>query len=509
MLLNMAIIVDSLNGDKILQKSVDKMKKRHLRLLRMYQRGCAFQEDVLYIALAEELPPQPVFEGELSLICLGYPPIGYVTNEHIEFICLSVSEDSNRLFREVLEIFYYWDEIDTRIKDMLINDVPLPNFADIAFEIFGTPVTVYGSHEKIMLQVYDKNRPENREYYMNNTTEEYLPDEEKSVLYTDKEFLRTFDVHGPGYSRMEGYNTDIVFYNLFVNSYYIGRLIIENTYRPLKDGDYGLAEWFGEYMKILLKLTKQFRFPVPQAFEVMMQNLAMENGYYRSEYDEVLTAAGWDVSDHYICVAITMPKTPESSRILNESAFYLTEILSGHYIFLQPDYILAAVDMDRCELLYNEVLRRLKIFLKNNGLTAGISTAFSDFSGFPIFLRQAKMVAEYALADGRKKLYEFDACALDIMLSSFRRPGGIYCANALQKLYAYDRDNNADLVKTLKCYLDNSLNISKTNEQLYIARTTCLYRIKRIQKITHFDLEDPEMNLYLRLVLRLMSERGV
>ena len=192
---------------------------------------------------------------------------------------------------------------------------------------------------------------------------------------------------------MELYKTQIIFYNIFLQDNYLGRLMIENAYREFREGDYALVAWFGEYMRILMNRNRAFRFPASRELQV--------------------------------------------------------------------------------------------------------------------HVGQAMAMADYALRDRQKKLYEFDENVLSMMLSFFRERGetDIYKIRYLQNLYHYDLVNNTELVKTLQCYLQQNLNISETSQALYIARTTCLYRIRRIQEITHLNLEDPETNLYLRLILQLEQGR--
>ena len=200
-----------------------------------------------------------------------------------------------------------------------------------------------------------------------------------------------------------------------------------------------------------------------------------------------------------------MNNDPVGDAVLQDGAHYLVEFFDSQYIFLHQGYLVQILNIDRSSYSYEEMLRRMKIFLSNNALEAGTSTIFHDFRELQVHVGQSMLMADYALRDRQKKLYEFDENVLPMMLSFFREKGetDIYKIRYLQNLYHYDLANNTELVKTLQCYLQQNLNISETSQALYIARTTCLYRIRRIQEITHLNLEDPETNLYLRLILQL------
>ena len=83
----------------------------------------------------------------------------------MEFLCFRSSESGQALFQAVLDIFFYYEAFDSRIKDMIIAGRQMRDFQEIALEIFETPVTVYGTNEKVLMMAYDPNRPENLEYY--------------------------------------------------------------------------------------------------------------------------------------------------------------------------------------------------------------------------------------------------------------------------------------------------------------------------------------------------------
>ena len=503
MLLNLAMIKDKLPSSRILQSRVRKEHPRNLKQIRFYEKDQDLNPDILYLAFAEALPVTPE-TGQISLLCLGYLPAGYVNQDGVEFLCFRSSEPGQSLFQEVLDIFCYYESFDSRIKDMIIAGRQMRDFQEIALEIFDTPVTVYGTYEKVLMMAYDPNRTENLEYYQKNQ-DGYMEEEEKSVLYASKDFIDTFSVRGPAFSSMELYRTQIIYYNIFLQDNYLGRLIIENTYREFREGDYALAAWFGEYMRILMNRNRAFRFPASLEFEQMIFDLSLSRGKYREEYDATLAKAGWKPEDRYVCIAITVNNDPVGDAVLQDGAHYLVEFFDSQYIFLHQGYLVQILNIDRSSYSYEEMLRRMKIFLSNNALEAGTSTIFHDFRELQVHVGQSMMMADYALRDRQKKLYEFDENVLPMMLSFFREKGetDIYKIRYLQNLYHYDLANNTELVKTLQCYLQQNLNISETSQALYIARTTCLYRIRRIQEITHLNLEDPETNLYLRLILQL------
>lgn len=505
MLLNLAIVKDALQGCQALQAKIDSHAKRELRYPRYYAGEKLFSSQVLYIAQAGQLATDPTADGHAAIICLGYPPMVFSTL-NCDCLCLEPSTDLDTLFRKVQEIFFSFADFDSRIKDKIIENRPVSELADIALSLFHTPVTVFDKFEKILMIAYDPGRPENLEFYQ-NCLYTYMPEDERSVLYTDQDFATSLETRGATWFQSDIYKQDIIFYNIFIHNNLYGRVIIEDTYRNLRDGDYALLEWFGCYVQTFLAKSTQYYYHTSIEFERMMQAFLLQEGPYLAEYDQVLTLETWQPNDLFLCVSVTNVDLTEGAEFLNNGAFYMEDLFAYQYIFIQDRYITQIINVTRSQYPQIEILRRLNAFLKNNEYAAGTSTWFSDFSQTKLYISQSRLMADYAVGRQTKKLYEFNQDVLPMAMSLLdtKYHSRLYYTDRIRELISYDTENGTELVKTLKCYVENNLNITKTYEQMYIARTTCLYRLKRISQITHMDPEDPCTNLYLRVLFYLMK----
>lgn len=506
MLLNLVLVKSRLEDYRILQSTAKKETPLRLKRVLIADTHTIFQEDLLYIVMAEDLPLKMPECSHLSLITIGYPPAIYTDAPQCELLCCSVNTDLQELFRRVLDILYEFYDLEDDLKDRIIRGCEIADLAPLAMQIFGTPVTIYGTYEKQLLLAYDPLRPENREYYQTTAAEEYVAEDERSVLYKLPEFVDTFKVHGPAFSEMDAYNTQIIYVNIFNDDTYLGRVILENTYRPFTDADYCLLDWFAKFIKILMNRTKPFHFQTTREFENMIRELVISGGSYRNEYKKILQDIGWELSDQYLAVQIALPQTQDREQFLTDGAYYLVELFDSQYILMQPAYLFQLINLTRSKHSYTETLRRLEIFQKNNAMVVSTSSLFSEFTEIPLHIRQASLMSAYALADRKRKLYEYDMHIKDMLLYQMKagNPPQLYFNRHLQELYVHDKKSGTDLVKTLCCYLNNNLNLTDTSRELYIARTTCLYRIKRISEIAHIDFDDPDTVLYLRLVLSLL-----
>ena len=60
-------------------------------------------------------------------------------------------------------------------------------------------------------------------------------------------------------------------------------------------------------------------------------------------------------------------------------------------------------------------------------------------------------------------------------------------------------------MQTLRTYLENHLNAVQSAKDLFIHRSTFLYRLDKIKKIMETELDDSDELLYLLLSFRLLD----
>lgn len=78
-----------------------------------------------------------------------------------------------------------------------------------------------------------------------------------------------------------------------------------------------------------------------------------------------------------------------------------------------------------------------------------------------------------------------------------------FCLDTLKFLSAPQSEMDIELRKTLKTFLDNQCEITKTANELFIHRNTVKYRIDNIEELLGCKIDTPENSLKLRLALEL------
>lgn len=75
--------------------------------------------------------------------------------------------------------------------------------------------------------------------------------------------------------------------------------------------------------------------------------------------------------------------------------------------------------------------------------------------------------------------------------------------NFLEKLKDHSNSSQVDLFQTLRVYLEQNGSIKKTAENLYIHRSTLLYRLEKIKEILGMDIDDADIRFNLMLTYKL------
>ena len=106
-----------------------------------------------------------------------------------------------------------------------------------------------------------------------------------------------------------------------------------------------------------------------------------------------------------------------------------------------------------------------------------------------------------------KRMHPFNDISFDYILDQATKklPGYMLCHERLLFLQEHDDSSGSDYMRTLRCYLDNHCNVVQTARELFIHRSTLLYRLEKIKEILESDLSSPDEILYLMLSFRFID----
>lgn len=221
-----------------------------------------------------------------------------------------------------------------------------------------------------------------------------------------------------------------------------------------------------------------------------------------------LELTGLALSDRYLAVAMTTDSgavRPRELRALLREILYergpAAGVVDGEAIVLVP----IGDDAALADHIHRAV-EALEPGLHGSRLSVGISGGVAGEG-----LRGAVEEARYARRMAAERpnptsIVRHDELATHMMLlasvpDEVRR---IFGVRLLDPLRSYDKDNRADLVRTLETFLELSGSWARCSEVLHVHVNTLRYRIQRIEELTGRDLSrlEDRVDFFLALALR-------
>lgn len=241
----------------------------------------------------------------------------------------------------------------------------------------------------------------------------------------------------------------------------------------------------------------------------VFRQILMDRSLDYMEASQKLAAFGWLKHHEYLCLVYKVTYLDQKRYSVNAICNHMEENFPGCCSFAYKEDVVTYFNLSLVNKDAEEIENELKMFIRDSFLKAGYSRVMQGHMN----LRRQYVQACLALdVGGRKRphfwIHHFNQIALPYILEQITKklPGDMICHEKLLFLKQMDEENGTEYMKTLKTYLDLHQNAVQSAKELYIHRSTFLYRLDKIKSILESDLEDPEELLYLELSFRLLEQ---
>jgi sugar diacid utilization regulator len=135
----------------------------------------------------------------------------------------------------------------------------------------------------------------------------------------------------------------------------------------------------------------------------------------------------------------------------------------------------------------------------------GVSSSHKGLAQLALSYGEAREAVEIAVKAGPSgRVIAFDDVLIDSIIRSSRHAERIV-DSTVAPLLAYDAGRQAELVPTLRAYVEAGFNVTKGAETLCVHPNTVVYRLGRIKALTGRDPHAPDDLLLLYLGLKLIE----
>ena len=195
--------------------------------------------------------------------------------------------------------------------------------------------------------------------------------------------------------------------------------------------------------------------------------------------------------------------------------FQFQRILTGELYTIYQNELVILMNREPGQGIGDYVVETMREVANRCHLRIGISREFHDPAEIRRYYEQAGKALDYGEIYFNKNhqhpLYYFHDYVLIEMLEICRRNENLvdFCNPKLLKLLSYDKEQGTDYMSTLYQFLENSCNVKKTADTLFVHKNTLIYRLEKIRAIMDSTLSDSWENFTLYLSYRIVMFTGI
>lgn len=402
------------------------------------------------------------------------------------------TEDIDQVLNDILNAFDFYNDWFENLRERIACGCSLQYLIDSAKNLFDDIISMADpAYANTTLSV-PENMDMSDDYYqgmINSTTFQRL-----DIIMDVNRDSRIREVY-----RKNAYILDSkvlpcrhICVNLISNNQHLGWIVLLERNHPITQGKMDLFSAYARIVEFWLSSNKTHNeFKSYQQFFLDLLNGSFET---QTTINQHFQAIGWDPSDNKMIVSINSITKKDIMLTLSRLIERWFPTCIG--VFYE-DWIVVICNL--ALMIKSDFMLKFKEISEPSECFCGISYIFNDIAQAPLYFEQTKVAAKY----GSQKPGSLNECSdhvvaygLDIIKQNIQTDIKHPSIKILQK---YDKDTNSNLTETLKIFITNERNYTKTANILCIHKNSLKYRLSRIDDLTGIDLDSYETRLHLML----------
>lgn len=416
------------------------------------------------------------------------------------------------VMNEIVSIFQKYHDFESQLNQIVTGGGTLVDLCRAGSAFFQNPIYI---HDNMLSVIALSSKVEGmlKFEYNERTGKLYIPLWLINEFKYDENYQKTLEYHTAAIWDNEQYPYTMrsLYVNLFSNSIYCGRLLINEIGSLLQPGQFQAAEYLAKYAVKLLEhdeVDSSHRYwGLEDTFIDLLSGIAVDN----RDLQTTLSILNWNAVDSYICIKIRNQSealSVRSDRALNNT---LASQIQGYFSFNYQKKLCVVINQSQPGTDQYAVRRILAPLVRDSCMYVGISNPVDSIHAIAIGFRQADIALEYIIKENSSQwIVPFAECALHYIRNRATQdiPSQTLADYSLLTILRYDKKNDTQYYNTLRSYLINERNIPKTANALIIHRTTLTYRLQKIHELFNLNLDDTYQRLYLLMSFFLLDADG-
>jgi hypothetical protein len=458
----------------------------------------AIRDHQIYMANSSHDLKMPESKVSSVLLCVGEPAERY-SGIFETILIFEDGVDVFSLYNCVQEIYSEHEAWDFALQEILNSGRGIQAMLDCSERIFLNPLLV--SNKNMITIAYSAHIPD-------RLLDEDVLTEFTSALKMNPEFNTSFEKKRATIFPDDVTGIRSMYVNIFYQGIYQYRLLINETVRKFLPSDGAQLEHLARYIQLALNADTYGGQSELLTLSHTLKGIISGEITDASHVSEQLGRYCWNKTNRYFCMKIQIDAQDIQNNTVNFLTSRVKKIVKGSCAFEYENAISVFVNLDIFSGSADDAVSELVCFLRDSNLKAGISDSFSGYNT----IRQYYKQADLTLSVGSRRhphiwIHRYRDIVEDLIIDSCtsQLPARMLCAPELIKLKNYDKANGTQYYLTLYTYLKNGLHKVQTAEELFIHRSTFLYRLDRIHELTGLDYESNSKQWYLLLSFKLLE----
>lgn len=452
----------------------------------------------LYLVQAERLPWRAAAQQGAVIVCLGNSEKIGRYQERCCVITIDEAVDFYAAFNALQKVFDDFDTWEDTLASLIEESASITQMLEASEAIFDNPLYVIDKDFRVIGASSMANQVEG--------INEFLRSGSSSLkLESFGSFLAEHDLstHEREPLVLDILDQTTLNLNLFEDDEYQGCLTVQYIARAYRPCDKALVRFLGARIQRAMRELATSESDDRRSLGQALRALVLERPLDSIEREIVANAGS---GRRFACMRLKLSNTlgqPPIGYIRNmvESTFPHSIVFEYH-----RNSVVAFVDVTSLEGDYAQAIEEaVAPFTQDIGMRAGLSDVAEDLMLARLLFLQADTALDTGLLfSPAASFFVFQDYALDEMIVNamasipieMRLPAG------LRRLLEHDKESTTSYVETLKAFLECNMSASKTATQLFVHRSTLMERLQRIRRELGIDLDDPDQQLYLRILLK-------
>jgi len=500
-MLNTQIIADEILSEGWNTKQKLSNGTPNLKYFEIYKEKVELSEDTLYFVPESKKDSFP--SDEYCYVCCAD-----IDGKAPHISCIDADQIS--VIDKIINIFQKYRDYEIKFNNIIINNMSLDNLCMLGSELFNNPLYVHDRNFSILSiseRIPGMLEFEKSEAIGGLQIPLWLVDQFKF----DKDYANTLIQTNASIWGTDQYPHNIrsLYLNIRDGSFYYGRVLINEIKSSILPGQFRLIEIFGEYVKEIMFRDQVSHTQFYTRYEDLFKRIARgDTSVNATDLSTFFRVRGWSEADEYLC--LIFQTQDERLSIRSESAMraILMEEFKEAFDFFNNQQLCMILNMTKMNTKTTIVKNTLATVVRDSYMYCGISNRIEGYQNLATGFNEAEIALDYVKSYPNEWIRIFVDVALNYTLDN------IHTKLKLQQIIApqlyildnYDKQNGTEYYKTLRSYLVNERDITKTSKELVIHRTTLTHRLEQMKKVANLELDDEDRRLYFLISIRLYEK---